>query len=841
MDVHRSRFVPYPASAISALAFSRSNDSGYAGPLPALRLAIGRANGDIELWNPLRGIWAHETTFVGDGKSIDGLAWTQDPDEDTAGDEVTPGQQRLFSIAASPDVIEWDLATGDVKRKSTGNFSEVWCFGVQPRWKPSKNLVETARAQDIIAGCADGTIVLLSTADNDLQFKRFLARVSGKRSRCMCIAYQNQDVVVAGFADGVLRVFDTRNGTQIRQMYLGTSVPGAPKTAIVWQVRTLANGDLVSCDSNGELRFWDGRNFALLQRLSGHDCDCLDITTSTDGRTVFSSSLDGKVAMFRQAGSDGARRSWGKVGQRRVHQGEAKVLASFDAKAGLSVVVSGGRDVAPVLTPMREFSKENHRTLPGLPQELRVASAPRARLLVSWWNKQIYIWRIARQAGEGNMTEPQIPRKLVAKLALDVSHRIRHVSVSANGKLLAVATSFEIKVFQLRKRLGGDALAVRKIDIPTEFGMLGARLLTFSPDNKWLAGVTPEREVHLARFAADEDEPKRVVCLPETVELERQHRRTTPSAFRDYDRTITRLAFSGDSSVIAAGDVSGCLDCWVLNGHEDVTALAVDKAKHDLQKATSEDGRMVLDDSSGDDDEDGIVIFYGQHWSTGPSTHMLPKLDTAPLILTFRPQPQKPAAIVNGNPGVHATRHDPHAHWHGLPRGQYRLWVLTARHQMYELDVLAGRLDEWSKRNPTAALPEEFWQIKDRAIGFVWDVTRERERLWLYGSSWVFMLNVGGDIADLNERSLKRKRRKPKGGDESEDATKRPRISSGAGDRTEQHQSLGTPDTIIPHRRYWLTFNYRPILGIVPLEDEADTDPEKPLEVAIVERPLGDR
>ena len=86
-----------------------------------------------------------------------------------------PGQQRLFSIASSPEVTEWDLATGEPKRRSTGNFSEVWCFGAQPRWKPGKNAGEEPSSQDIVAGCGDGTLVMLTTADDDLRFKRNLA------------------------------------------------------------------------------------------------------------------------------------------------------------------------------------------------------------------------------------------------------------------------------------------------------------------------------------------------------------------------------------------------------------------------------------------------------------------------------------------------------------------------------------------------------------------------------------------------------------------------------------------------------------------------------------------
>lgn len=418
MDVHRSRFVSYPTSAITAVAFSRSSDTGYTGPLPALRLAIGRANGNIELWNPQRGQWTQETVCLGDGKGIDSLVWTQDPDETHGDGNVLPGQQRLFSIGTSPAVTEWDLARGEPKRKSTGNFSEVWCLAAQPRWKPTKNSQQEPRTQDLVAGCSDGTLVLLSTADNDLQFKRFLARVSGKGARCMSIGYQNRDMVVAGFADGMLRVYDIRSGAQVRQMSLGVALPGRARDTWVWAVKTLPSGDLVTGDSNGEVRIWDGRNYSLLQRMTGHESDCLDLTTSADGRTIFSGGFDGKIAIYTQSGGDGGRRSWAKTSHRRVHTREVKAMAAFDSKKGMSVVVSGGSDKTPMLTPLREYGRENLRSLSSLPQEPKVVSAPKARLLVSWWDKEVYIWRIARRpAMDAAAAEPQKPRKLVAKLS----------------------------------------------------------------------------------------------------------------------------------------------------------------------------------------------------------------------------------------------------------------------------------------------------------------------------------------------------------------------------------------------------------------------------------------
>jgi U3 small nucleolar RNA-associated protein 4 len=255
MDIHRSRFVPYPSSAINALAFSHTEpDHGHQDP-ESLRLAIGRANGNIEIWNPKHGAWLQEKVFYGGkDRSVEGLAWTQEPDQKNAHGKLIPGRLRLFSIGYSSSVTEWDLATGLPARHSNGNHSEVWCFAAQPRQKTTgPGSVEGGSAyQKLVAGCADGTIVLLSTEDDDLTFHRFVSRATNKKARALSIVFKDRDTVLAGFADSIIRVFDTRNGNVIRNISLGSGPHGGPREILVWKVKCLSNGDFVSGDSTGE-------------------------------------------------------------------------------------------------------------------------------------------------------------------------------------------------------------------------------------------------------------------------------------------------------------------------------------------------------------------------------------------------------------------------------------------------------------------------------------------------------------------------------------------------------------------------------------------------------------
>ncbi len=519
----------------------------------------------------------------------------------------------------------------------------------------------------------------------------------------------------------------------------------------------------------------------------------------------------------------------------------------------------------------------------GLPQQPPIQSAPAARLVVSWWDREVRVWRIhaTKQNGKG--------RQLVARLALKGEENITSTSVSGDGRLLAVATAAEIKVFQLRARQEGEkpGLAIRKLESAHVFVKLGARLLQFSADGKWLAFVDVRNDVRVARFTADAQSSKKLRILDVAAQLHRLPRKASRPTFEnrpweEFERTITRIQFSTDGSVLVAGDLAGFIDSWMTEGHEDLTAPAADVLGADESDSSSES----------EDEEKGAVIF-GQHWIRNPSGNLIPRLDSGPLVLSFRPVPaQQSKPHANGNPAVHPTRHNPHAHSHELPHGQYSLLVLSAQHQIYEFDVLQGRLSDWSRRNPSSKLPLEFRGVRDAAMGCVWDVSDKQQRIWLYGSSWLCMLDLsqdfpnpedtktgegstsalakpsslkrkrkqeidlsdrqtsgaGSKIPDKELRGLGRKMRKIKGGDAAEaeviNLDDKPRPDPGSddddGEETVAEAFRGTltetkatngasvgdearkdEDAQARKRWWWCTYKYRSILGMVPISQEA--------------------
>jgi U3 small nucleolar RNA-associated protein 4 len=345
MDIHRCRFVPYPPSAINAVAFSypavHSLKPAKSSPV---RLAIGRANGDIEIWNPLQGLWHHETTLHGGrDRSIDGLVWVNEPDQVLQDGSRIVGKSRLFSIGYTSTVTEWDLEKGCPRKQASGMHGDIWCLGAQPLLTVPKSSSDTPTAvqsgKKLVAGTMDGSLVLYSIDDDDLRFDRILVRSPGKKTKMVSICFQNRNIVVVGCSDSAIRVYDMRNGRILRTMTLGSDLSGGAKDIIVWSVRCLRGRDIVSGDSTGQVCIWDGKTYTQAQRLQSHKQDVLSLATSDDGHTIVSGGMDRKTVLYRQ--TTGSTSRWGKVWHRRYHNHDVKTMASFEGP-GMSVVVSGG-------------------------------------------------------------------------------------------------------------------------------------------------------------------------------------------------------------------------------------------------------------------------------------------------------------------------------------------------------------------------------------------------------------------------------------------------------------------------------------------------------------------
>ncbi|KAF3762234.1 hypothetical protein M406DRAFT_46751 [Cryphonectria parasitica EP155] len=860
MDIHRCRFVPFPASPINTIAFSHPFLSS---KRPA-RLAIGRANGDIEIWNPLNGNWFQETIIHGGSdRSVDSLVWVTGEDEHLPGGNVIAGRSRLFSIGYTTTVTEWDLEQGRAKRHASGQHGDIW----------------------LVAGTIDGSIVLYSIDDDDLQFQRVLVKTAKRNIKMVSIAFQSRQVAVVGCSDSSIRVYDLRRGELLRKMTLGKDLIGGSKDIIVWSVKCLKNGDIVSGDSTGQVVIWDGKTYTQAQRIQGHKSDVLSLATSADGSSIISGGMDRRTALYRPMARDPSR--WQRVWHRKYHDHDVKAMASFEGQ-GMSVVVTGGPDATPVVTPLRQAGVENHRTLSHLPHTIPLQSAPQGRLIVSWWDREIHIWTLRRPMKdllESDDVEQSIEtnRKLLGRILIKGESNITSASISRDGSVLVVSTVSAIKAFHLTPSADArEEVRIRKIEVPAAIESSGSTLVQISPDGQWLCWIQEGTKVLTTRIIRDDSSDESLVSIsPRPAKLTRL-RRDIPKHVRlgglgSYDRRVTHVAFSPDSGMLATADLAGYIDTWIM---QDGGLQNGASPRSEDDDAASASGDSTDSDS---DEGQGPGQASGPRWIRNPKAPLFPKLSQSPVVLSFSEEALGSSLYGEGDHGS----------------DDYVLLAITTASRIYTFHALEGSLTKWSRRNAAWKLPDEVRATRDLIKGALW----QGSRIWMYGTSFLFMLDISLDFGEDGDESAKQKRsRKRKRGtdtgagskmessqalapqhvrvalaengksgewvdvemgdadadssqvskgdlegnhDDDDDSEEEEEEEGGElqrlRDREQSQQKevggsgAAEDDGVAKRRNWWHTYKYRPILGIA-----ATAGAHPPLEIALMERPKWD-
>lgn len=855
IDIHRCRFVPFQPSAINAVAFShpRTRDSKHAA---VARLAVGRANGDIEIWNAAAGVW-HQELVIRGGKdrSIDGLVWINEPDQDLGEGRILIGKSRLFSIGYTSTVTEWDLETGKPKRHASGQHGDIWCIAAQPALIDERgpSVADTQGSNKLVTGTIDGELVMYSIEDDDLRFQRILVKSPTKKAQMVSIIFQSRKVVIVGCSDSTIRAYDITKGHMLRRMTLGSDLVGGSKDIIVWSVKCLPNGNIVSGDSTGQVCIWDGKTYTQMQRLQSHKQDVLSLAISADGSTIMSGGMDRRTVLYKQ--NSGAGQRWGKVWGRRYHEHDVKAMATFE-HARISVVVSGGPDSNLVVVPLKEMGRENHRMVSSLPQQPPLISASKARFMVSWWDREIHLWLLQQSAsdlvklnGDSDYDINQ-NRRLLKTIVVKGDSNISSASINADGTLLVASTSTDVKAFALEHTNPTKPadVALSSIELPERITKLGASRVQISPDGSWLCLVQDGLRVVIASVTPDSGSH----TISVSRHLRRLHRSVPKyilnGGLGSYERNVTHISFSPDSKLLAVADLAGYVDTWVLHIPGDDTA-------NGRANGSEDDDASASDLDSSDDDVESNGTSDVGRWARNPNAKLMPKLPAAPSVLAF-------SDSVPGQGGAE----------------DYTLAAVTSSWNVVAFNVLQGSLTPWSRRHPRKALPGPVHDLLDLAKGAFW----QGPRLWIYGVSFLFMLDMSQDLPAPEKDA----------GDQLMPGTKRKRTNatSGAGGRMEKEglkpqqirkyaankwedvdvdgPSLGgendndSDDDMIDatdseltqlrsataasgtqsggaedesgQKKWWITYKYRPVLGVVSFSGQEG------LEVALVERPTWD-
>lgn len=80
--------------------------------------------------------------------------------------------------------------------------------------------------------------------------------------------------------------------------------------------------------------------------------------------------------------------------------------------------------MTPIVIPLRQFGAEHQLALPTIPQTPIIITVPEHRLMMSWWGREIKIWRIEELDGDEMYPltgqDEERGRKLISRIMLNV-------------------------------------------------------------------------------------------------------------------------------------------------------------------------------------------------------------------------------------------------------------------------------------------------------------------------------------------------------------------------------------------------------------------------------------
>ncbi|ODV95860.1 hypothetical protein PACTADRAFT_49302 [Pachysolen tannophilus NRRL Y-2460] len=558
MDIHRCRFVDFTPHTITSLAFSHQSTRKFT-PTD-LRLAVGRANGNIEIWNP-RHNWVHEQTLQGGkNRSIEGLVWS-------IWDNIVP---RLFSIGGSTTITEWDLKTGLPLKNHDCNAGIIWSVAC------------SADGRKLAVGCDDGSVVIIdiSGGPGSLEHESILQR---QDSRVLSITWHENDLVIGGCADGRVRVWNFKQNDSNKARLVSTLRVDKSKkeSTLIWSVISLpTQGQFVTGDSTGSIKFWDVQHFVLQQSFEVHDADVLCLASDLTGEKIFSAGVDRKIFNFNLLKSEDGNSKWINSSNRLLHTNDVRSMCTFESK-GANFLVSGGVERTIVVNSVNNLHDGPYRKLPITLQDPNIIVNLSNRYVIMWQDQTIKIWKILSDIQN---------KKLVSKLTLADDSNITSVAISANGKFLAVGRLTGIKIFKLTETTDERNqihLKVNRIESKL-LENFNSRYLTFTPKDLLLI-VSADNElisfkVNINANEGEDDvgEIEFINDNQDVIEYELPEELVTKSKL-SHIQNINNLKISENGSQVAISRLNGSVEIVDLDNTESYRLVKLSSAATALE------------------------------------------------------------------------------------------------------------------------------------------------------------------------------------------------------------------------------------------------------------------
>lgn len=571
MDIHRCRFVDYTPHTITASAFSLPSSTLPLKPSSSnkLRLAVGRSNGDIEIWNP-KFNWIHELTLPGSkGRSIEGLVWA------TAEGEPP----RLFSIGGSTYITEWDLSTGRPKTNYDCNAGVIWSIDVNDK------------GDKLAVGCDDGSVVIvdISGGFGYLEHGMICQR---QDLRVLSIKWFESKMLVGGCSDARIRIWsadEENKGRLLSNMRVDKS---KAESTLVWSVMVLSKKrQIVSGDSTGSVKFWDLDNFSLLQTFKIHDADVLCLNKDVKEEKIFSAGVDRKIHQFELTISNKSKVSkWIHCFNRLLHSNDVRTMSIFESK-NYNFLVSGGVERSIVIQSVSGFQDGKYKKLAINQQQSNIVVNSNLKLIIMWQDQTIKIWRVLESNSDSEFDTSFNTKNhvLIAKLTLSDEENITNVSINEDASLLAVSRINNVKFFKLSLIPKSTKLKINKIrDDQFDSIMEGGKKVFFYDNDKALILSASDE---LYKFKIDTEEDK-IELIDEIDTLIDESTKSFTSL--GHLNSIKDITIDKDSSRIALSRFNGTIEILPLNSNIQPYILTRLSSSPQLMKFTERQTLIVI-------------------------------------------------------------------------------------------------------------------------------------------------------------------------------------------------------------------------------------------------------
>jgi len=502
LQVHDCKFFQWIPSGI--LSFSVC-------PVKDL-LAVGKINGDIEIWNLSSGFF-QEREIKGNGSPVKSLAWAS---------------QRLFSAGLNGKIIEWDFNQLREKFVEDSYGGAIWSIAVNPD--------ETL----IAAACDDGCVRLFDISEGLRYSKSFQIQ----KGRMLAVAWHPKGKAIFSSSSNATVYRWDLDGTLVN--FTKVKLESSKRKIIIWCISVLNDFTVIAGDSLGSTNFIDGEIGVVLETHSLHKADVLAIATSPNGNSVYTSGIDHKVLVFVRVEDRGIQK-WILSANQRLHSHDIRALAIFK-----DILLSGGNDCQLGIYPLSTFGDRStlKRIYPYSNRSL-VSLSKSKKLLLFQYDTKLELWKIGQASLDESLENKNngeiLPVEEMATFLLDLKPKINNIvcsSLSPDGLYVACSDQKSVHLFKLIYSKKG--ILVKRIHLPSKIE--SATKLLFTNDSSMLIIATNNSTIHILNLENNQ--------ILQTI---------TTNINEDTSYFICTLAISNDDKWLASGDLNNFIHIYDLS------------------------------------------------------------------------------------------------------------------------------------------------------------------------------------------------------------------------------------------------------------------------------------